>query len=135
MNMIRGTVAPERGDTGTRAAFRLMESGRRDPDPAAWLKPLPPVLWRPLSEEDRETHERLGRGHAEAAARATELAAKVRETEAADEQALRTALRSGRPAAEAEATCGRAAGRAGKARGQGRRRARDRERRRARAPL
>jgi hypothetical protein len=95
-NLVSGEIAPGGGEQEReRAPFKLTESGRRDSDPAAWLRPLPPVLWRRLSEEAREAHERLAHGHAQAVARAQELADKLRETEAADERALRDALRSG----------------------------------------
>jgi hypothetical protein len=96
MSLVRGTVAPEGGDTETpRAAFALTESGRRDLDPSTWLRPLPPTLWRRLPEQDRDAHERLAHGLAEAVGRAHEAAATARATTADDERALRAALTAG----------------------------------------
>jgi hypothetical protein len=75
--------------------FRIRDSGRRDPDPSQWARPLPPVLWRRLDDEQRQTHERAVEAHAEAAARARELTVKARQQASDDEQALRDAVGKG----------------------------------------
>ena len=97
MNLVRAVLSDGGDtDTGTPAPFVLTESGRLDVDPAAWAQPLPLSLWERLPKSDREAHERLVRGHADAAARARRLADKARAVADADEQALRAALSDGK---------------------------------------
>jgi hypothetical protein len=46
-------------DPAQATPLRLIDSGRLDPSPEVWAKPLPPSLWDRIDEERRRQHERL----------------------------------------------------------------------------
>ena len=97
--ILRGTLAPD--NAGAEPApprrFRIRDSGRRDPDASRWARPLPPLLWARLDDEQRAAHERGVETYAEQAAKAREFAAKARQAATDDEAALHRRRRSGAP--------------------------------------
>jgi hypothetical protein len=95
--LLPGNLAPTTADAEAPPPrpFRIRDSGRLDPDPAQWARPLPPLLWQRLDAEQRQAHERAVAAYAEAHGKARELAAKARQAALDDEQALRKAVSEG----------------------------------------
>lgn len=91
--LLRGTLAAEQGpDAPPPRPFGLQGSARRDLDASDVARPVPPLLWQRLDDEQRQAHERAVATYAEANAQAHELAVKARQQAADDEQALRDAI-------------------------------------------
>jgi hypothetical protein len=93
MNVIPGLLAE--GTETRQRPFRIRDSGRLGPDAAQWSRPLPPLLWQRLPDEQRQAHERAVETYAAAAAKARDLSAKARQAAADDEAALRRAVSAG----------------------------------------
>ena len=82
--LLPGNLAPTVAESSPAPPrpYRIRDSGRLDPDAAAWSRPLPPLLWRRLDDERRAAHERAVETYAEAAAKARELGARARQAAA-----------------------------------------------------